>query len=524
MRRDVARLGDAAALVWTTSSVEAQLLATAIREQSWTGVEDVVPAADSVGLLVDPVVAEPLALAERAAALPAAGEPEAVPRTHLVEVRFDGPDLGAVAEALAVTPEEVIRLLERARLRVGWLGFMPGFGYLEGLPEPLRLLPRLGRPRSRVEPGSLAVGGGMAGIYPFATPGGWNVLGRTAVRPFDADAPPFALLRPGDIVSIRAVESIDVPAAVERPPVTAEGPNRAIVVDAGFQTTVQDAGRIGVAHLGVPRAGAADRLRHHIANAAVGNEPDAPCLEITIAGPVMRFEWTTFVALAGDAPLSVDGRQMPPGVVVPIGPGNVVGVGRLRSGARAYLGVAGGITGGRHFGSWSADTATELPPSPLRPGDELSVGAPGRARGRFEVPPVLSPFEVHVIAGPDASAAAALEALLSRTWRVEEASNRTGLRLSPADAGGSIGTEGASVPSRATATGLVQLPPDGNPIVLGPDHGTVGGYPVVAAVTAPGRSLLGQAKPGDELTFRLSDGADTVPESIVVDKWFPEPS
>lgn len=111
----------------------------------------------------------------------------------------DGPDLGFVAEATGLGPAEVIRLHSEAAYRVAMLGFRPGFPYLLGLPAALRL-PRRDSVRARVAPGSVAIAGAQAGIYPSESPGGWHVLGRTGVRLFDPVRSPPSLLLPGDRV------------------------------------------------------------------------------------------------------------------------------------------------------------------------------------------------------------------------------------------------------------------------------------------------------------------------------------
>src|SRR5208282_4668970 len=155
-------------------------------------------------------------------------------------------------------------------LVVAMVGFVPGFGYLAGLPAPLVSVPRLPTPRARVEPGSVAVGGGYAGVYPVATPGGWQLVGHTGAKLFDHDAPPFAVLRPGDRVRFRAVDQVETPLDPGRGPLTVPaGAPSVRVLSPGTLTTVQDGGRVGFASLGVPRAGAADSMSARLANRAV---------------------------------------------------------------------------------------------------------------------------------------------------------------------------------------------------------------------------------------------------------------
>ncbi|HEY1960227.1 MAG TPA: carboxyltransferase domain-containing protein [Polyangiaceae bacterium] len=123
------------------------------------------------------------------------------PREHLIEVRYDGPDLADVARAAGLDPAEVVALHSRAEYTVLFLGFLPGFAYLGGLPRELAM-PRLATPRVRVPKNAVAIGGAYAGVYPFESPGGWRIVGSARdVDLFDAER--GALLAPGDRVRFR---------------------------------------------------------------------------------------------------------------------------------------------------------------------------------------------------------------------------------------------------------------------------------------------------------------------------------
>lgn len=162
---------------------------------------ELVPGAASVLLLS----AEPFADAEavRALVLSAgagpAPEDRADARTLHVAVTYDGPDLVEVATRTGLSEDEVVRRHAAATYTVAFVGFAPGFPYLVGLPRELEL-PRLPAPRPRVPRGSVAIAGRFAGIYPFETPGGWNLLGTTDAALFDAHRSPPALLAAGDVV------------------------------------------------------------------------------------------------------------------------------------------------------------------------------------------------------------------------------------------------------------------------------------------------------------------------------------
>jgi allophanate hydrolase subunit 1 len=141
------------------------------------------------------------------AALSGAGAGLAVvqPREHRIPVRYHGPDLAEVAAASGLSELEAAACHTGSAYRVAFLGFAPGFAYLEGLPEVLRL-PRRAVPRVRVPAGSVAIADVYSAVYPAPSPGGWHLLGTTAVRLFDAGLHPPSLLAPGDVVRFEALE------------------------------------------------------------------------------------------------------------------------------------------------------------------------------------------------------------------------------------------------------------------------------------------------------------------------------
>ena len=123
-------------------------------------------------------------------------------RVVTVPCAFDGPDLEAVATRAGCSPDEVVALMTDEALTVAVVGFSPGFAYLDGLPDPLRAVPRHDRARPVVPAGSVALAGGHAAVYPTASPGGWQLVGRTGFPLFSTERPPYAVLsagRPGQV-------------------------------------------------------------------------------------------------------------------------------------------------------------------------------------------------------------------------------------------------------------------------------------------------------------------------------------
>ncbi len=182
----------------------------AVRRATIDGLVDITPAY-ATALLTFDLARLDAAQAERqvrAALLHAPDALAATPRVREIPVCYAAPcglDLDAVATARGLSREQVIALHSGARYTVAFLGFSPGFPYLEGLPAALAT-PRLTQPRPRVPWGSVAIAGRQAGVYPHATAGGWRILGRTPIQLFDAEREAPALLQPGDVVHFVPIE------------------------------------------------------------------------------------------------------------------------------------------------------------------------------------------------------------------------------------------------------------------------------------------------------------------------------
>ena len=227
----------------------------------------------------------------------------------------------------------------------------------------------------------MALGGGFAGIYPQASPGGWHLVGRTGFRLFDPDTPPFAVLAPGDTVRLRPVQDPGPVSKSTRGVLRWAGPRTVVVEAPGLLSMVQDLGRVGVARLGVPRAGAADPVSLRSANRLVGNRDGDGALEVTALGPRLRFGDGAHVAVVGGAEVSIDGRGIEVDTVVPVAPGQELSVRTTIDGLRCYVAVSGGLEVTPVFGSRSSDVLTGLGPGPLRAGDVLGIGSPTRPAG-----------------------------------------------------------------------------------------------------------------------------------------------
>jgi len=164
------------------------------------GVQGLIPGMNNLTLTFDPLATEAQALEQAALALWAEPARRQQPGRRVeIPVRYDGPDLADVAAHCRLSPDEVVRRHSAAEYVVYFIGFQPGFAYLGGLDQALHT-PRRAEPRVAVPAGSVGIGGAQTGIYPLATPGGWQLIGRTALPLFDPQAEPPTLLAPGDRV------------------------------------------------------------------------------------------------------------------------------------------------------------------------------------------------------------------------------------------------------------------------------------------------------------------------------------
>lgn len=281
------------------------------------------------------------------------------------------------------------------------------------------------------------------------------------------------------------------------------------VLAPGLLTTLQDAGRRGQRHLGVGTAGAADPWSHALANLLAGNRGDAATLEITLSGPTLRFDHAARIALCGARINARAGdAEIPADRPVDLPSGSVLRLGSCRDGARTYLAVHGGFSAPALLGSASTDlrggfggmrgralaAGDVLPLARRHANDATAVHA---AAWWVDPAPEDNPFpQIRVLAGETGTRPA--DALFAQPWRVASASNRQGLRLEGPALHARDASERTSEP---VFPGTVQLPPDGQPIVLLADAQTHGGYPRIGHAIRADWPKLAQLRPGDPMTF-----------------------
>ena len=298
------------------------------------------------------------------------------------------------------------------------------------------------------------------------------------------------------------------------------------VAKPGFFTTVQDFGRYGYAHLGISPAGAADRLSFRIANLLVGNDENMTVLEMTLFGDTLEFEDNAAIAIAGaDCDCKAGSDRLPLNTVIELSAGAVLQCGSTKNGARGYLAVQGGIDVPLVMGS----SSTFIPAHfggfqgrHLQAGDVLPIGNHDGLRtralhsGAIESMARSGPLRVTKGAQQDWFGPEAFEALLSSIYVVSEQSARTGLRLK----GEAIRPrEQLELLTDGIPLGAVQVPQDGQPIILFVDQQTTGGYPKIANVITADMHRVGQLRPGDEVRFAEISIAEAVQALREQEQW-----
>jgi KipI family sensor histidine kinase inhibitor len=445
------------------SSSEARALGDLLQRARPPGFLEAVPGARSLLVLADPAVFDTSILRQR-------------PEEHAVSARtvrlrtvYDGPDLAELSARLGL---DAAAAHAAAAHVVQFLGFQPGFAYMSGG----FAVPRLLTPRVRVPRGSVAVADSYTGVYPSDSPGGWWLIGRVEEALFDPWADPPSLLRPGDRVIFEPAAAEDAFAGDGRSAKARSIGGEALlrVVKPGGQATIQGAPRYGLGQYGVPAGGAMDLASLAAANQLLGNAPLAAGLEAVLSTPALEALVPLQIAIGGVVHRLESGQVLPP----------------QKGALRNYLAVEGGL---------AQDPPGALNP-PLEAGQILY-----RAQGRPETPRPLPPLPkpqdpvtLRILDGPQRDWFQDPELLKTAEWRLTPRTDRRGARLEGPKL---LLNRASDLPSEGTAPGAIQVPGDGQPIILGPDRPVTGGYAKIAAVLWDDLPLLAQARPGARIRF-----------------------
>jgi KipI family sensor histidine kinase inhibitor len=510
---------DGSLLVELADLTEALALFDALESDPVDGIREIIPAARTLLISFDPSILSADALTDALAARvgresrPSAGELIEIP------VRYDGEDLAEVAGILNMSAEDVVRLHGESNYVAAFTGFAPGFAYLSG-GDPRLNVPRRKSPRTRVPAGAVGLAGEFSGVYPKASPGGWQLIGTTPLAMFDIDRSPASLLQPGSRIRFRNMAeggAYEIKATAKTQGNESRGhvsaTSQAIeILSVGLPVLFQDLGRAGQASQGISVSGAADRASFKAANLLVGNPANAAALEIALGGLSFRMRGRGVMALSGaTSPVTItsaSGTRISAAhhAATALDDGDIVTVGLPERGMRSYLALRGGFDVAPVLGSTATDTLAQIGPAALSAGDTIAI-LPASAGAlvssgvpAFDMPGPTETVVLDVVMGPrtDWFTEAAVENFLRQEWSVTQQSSRVGIRLS----GEALERQNqAELPSEATMRGALQVPASGQPVLFLADHPLTGGYPVIANVASHHLDLAGQIPVGARIRF-----------------------
>ncbi len=499
-------------------------LNTRLRAEPLDGVTDMVAGARTLLLCFDGRVTRPSSLIERIRLIDLSERTVRDGKTIEIPVTYDGEDLDDVASHLGWSVAELIRRHTAATYTVAFTGFAPGFAYMTSDDAALEV-PRRASPRTRIPAGSVALGGKFGGIYPADNPGGWQLIGRTALKMWDTGRSPPALLAPGHRVRFRDIGKQSAPAQDSVLSVEAQGGTADADAASGLLVTradrpalFQDLGRRGQASQGVSISGALDRHSLTEANLCIGNEPGAAAIEIAYGGFSVRAGLPVTLALAGaPAPMQIttgDGRRLPAphGRPFALDAGDELTLGIPPEGTRSYLAMRGGYAVNMTLGSAATDTLARIGPGPILDGDVLRpCNLSSSSVDPFRpmpgpLPKASDTILLDVVPGPrdDWFTPEALALLFEEAWEVTSETSRVGARLRGAQR--LARKDALELPSEGTPRGALQVPHSGQPILFLSDHPVTGGYPVIAVVARHHLDLAGQIPIGARIRFRAISG------------------
>jgi len=427
-----------------------------------------------------------------------------------------GIDMEHVAAETGLSREQIIGLHTGKTYHAFMLGFLPGFAYLASV-EPSLRVERQSEPRLKIAAGSVGLAGEQTGVYPCDAPGGWQIIGRTPIALIDPNVSDRFLISPGDQVQFYPIDQAEFDLLMEQnkadaPSIeeTIESQNRDSISlhfkTAGLRTTVQDFGRQGHQHYGIPGGGVMDRFSAYCANIAVGNRGDASLIEITLMGPVIEFSGDCQIALTGANLMpKLDGQPIPMWEPVSVKGAQQLSFEARQNGCRSYLAIAGeihspkwldsaspsptGVNPATDYRSLKGETVivsawTRSNPQPAKKSAESKLKPPQAGRPPCLIGQTDGAFEMRVPIerGPewDWFSEAQQAAFMAHPFDVLSNSNSMGYRLS-SFLEGSVDLKRSMI-SSAVLPGVIQVTPSGQSILLMRDAQTTGGYPRIGVV------------------------------------------
>ncbi len=488
-------------------------------DRSLHGITNVVGAGASALVEFEPTILsfdEVVNLLEDLYHLP--GNQKKEPKSITLDLCFDGEDLDEVLSKSKMSVDQFAKAIFSTSFSVAHFGFAPGFAYLDGLPKALQI-DRRPTPRLKVPAGSVAIGGPYFGIYNLETPGGWNIIGRTSARLFDLNQGMY--LARGDEVrfSPSAAPSDSQPGSSNGTrenhfePIKNSRAHSRLVAQKG-RISYQDLGRNNTGHIGVGKSGAMDPYSHILANLALGNDPNATTLELALSRVSFELLTDTYIVVSGaQGEILIDNRIVRHNQVHGILAGQRLDIEMPHQGVYTYFATRGGFLAPHMLASTSTDSLSGI-------GPELpTIGATLFANPHRQPPfdSIVSSNDsvkiIKVIPGPNLSKfdPTTIDWFFASDFKISPDCARTGIRLS-----GLTNNPTSATPlgrSQPLIPGAIQIPPNGEPIVIGRDNPTTGGYPVIACISHFDLGALAQLRPGTRVSFQKITRSEAVAQN-----------
>lgn len=436
------------------------------------------------------------------------------PKTVEIDLTFDGEDLGEILSSTKSTFEEFSSIMYSSTFTVSHLGFAPGFVYLSGLDEKFST-PRRTSSRTLVPAGAIAIGGPYLGIYSIPTPGGWNLIGTTTSRLFDFSLEEPIRLNRGDKIkfsppktTIRTVSDRNQSPDPNRSTNVAVIPDRVPhlrVLAVSGRVLFEDLGRDGYAHLGIGTSGAMDQDAHCLASIAVGNSPLSATIELAIGTLTIEVLQNTYIAVSGaGTEITIDGHPVRHNRVHGVLRGQKVSIRSNHTGIYSYLAMRGGFDAPIILGSRSTDTLSGIGPPSIDPGLLLYPAQPSQSPADEIIEPITveNSFGVVITQNRDNFDNKGLEWFFTTQFEVSTLISRTGIRLECQTR--PVANYRQLEASLPLTYGAIQLPPSGLPIIIGRDHPTTGGYPIIGCIAKSVLGTIAQLMPGSPITFHTT--------------------
>ncbi len=509
---------------------------TAAGKNKIPGVIEYIPTYCSVYVIYDPLTITTENLISKLNEIAEEASSAELPESNVVEVPVayggdNGPDLESLAKTHGLSPEEVIKRHSGKDYLVYMLGFTPGFAFCGSVEDDIAT-PRLESPRLKVPAGSIGIAGKQTGLYAISSPGGWQLIGRSTMRFYDPEKEPPVPVKAGDYVRFVPIPAeefekhrAEVEAADDPPDYSSWSPQGTAAFKVrlpGLLSSIQDRGRTGYQAFGISASGAMDELAFRLANRLVGNDDNAPALEITMAGPVLEAEKELLASVTGaDLSPTVNGSPADMYKALKLKKGDVLAFGAPKKGMRAYIAVNGGFCIPPVMGSASTGLNGKIGGYKGRRLEKEDVlnspegGVPASYEGCSANPDDFTfgavPGEFRVVLGPedDHFSEKGINTFFSSVYKLTDKCDRMGARLE----GPAVehNEKGPGIVSDGISMGAVQIPGDGTPMVLLKDRGTVGGYTKIGTLCTVDAFRFAQCRPGDTVRFRqipLEDAQD----------------